>query len=227
MTTPDLDLKTNTRAYALWAPVYDALYTGLLADARTCAVKAAISCGKDILEVGVGTGLSLPEYPAGFEVTGIDLSVEMLAKAQQKVAVKGLKAVVGLSVMDACHLAFPDASFDAVVAQFVLTLVPDPEQALEEWARVLRPGGDIIIANHIGAESGLMAIFEKAVAPLVKKLGWRSEFPLQRIRNWADAHGFEVIEVKKTRPFGYFMVIRLKRRLGWAKAAKKSCTGLT
>ncbi len=213
MTTSDLDLKTNTRAYAVWAPIYDTIYAGLLADARSRAVTAAVSCGRDILEVGVGTGLSLPEYPAETAVTGIDLSPEMLAKAQQKVDAQGLQSVIGLTVMDACHLAFQDASFDAVVAQFVLTLVPDPEQALQEWARVLRPGGEIIIANHIGAEKGPMAVFEKAVAPLAKKLGWRPEFPLQRIRSWAGMHDFEIIEAEKTRPFGYFMVIRLKRRM--------------
>jgi phosphatidylethanolamine/phosphatidyl-N-methylethanolamine N-methyltransferase len=187
------------------------VYTRLLADARAAAVTAAVACGSDILEVGVGTGLSLPEYPGVAAVTGIDLSPHMLAKAQEKVAAQRLTAVRGLSVMDACNLGFADQRFDAVVAQFVLTLVPDPEKALDEFARVMRPGGEIIIANHIGAESGAMAVFEKAVAPLAKKLGWRPEFPLQRIRDWAEAHGFQVVSAEKVWPLGYFMVIRLRR----------------
>ncbi|MCA0422815.1 MAG: class I SAM-dependent methyltransferase [Proteobacteria bacterium] len=207
----DYDLETNVRAYRRWASFYDAVYTGLLAHARRDAVAAAVVCGNEVLEVGVGTGLSLPEYPAHCHVSGCDLSEPMLAKAFEKIERHGLTNVRGLSVMDACHLGFPDQAFDAVVAQFLLTLVPNPEQALDEFARVLRPGGEIIIANHIGAESGPMATFEKAVAPLARTLGWRAEFPLQRIRDWAAARGFTLISARKVKPLGYFMVIRLKR----------------
>lgn len=207
----DYDLETNIRAYKRWAAFYDTVYTKLLAVARREAVNAAVACGPEILEVGVGTGLSLPEYPADARISGCDLSAPMLAKAFEKIAAHGLTNVRGLSVMDACHLGFADRQFDAVVAQFLLTLVPDPEQALDEFARVLKPGGEIIIANHIGAESGAMAQFEKAVAPIARKLGWRAEFPLQRIRDWAQDRGFEMISAKKVKPLGYFMVIRLKQ----------------
>lgn len=209
----DYDLETNTRAYARWAPFYDKVYTGLLATARAEAVQAAVACGTEILEVGVGTGLSLPEYPPHVFVSGCDLSQHMLAKARDKVLAHGLSNVRGLLVMDACNLGFADRQFDAVVAQFLLTLVPSPEQALDEFARVLKPGGEIIIANHIGAESGPMAAFEKAVAPIARKLGWRAEFPLQRIRDWADQRGFEMVAARKVKPLGYFMVIRLRQRV--------------
>ena len=207
----DYDLETNIRAYKRWAAFYDTVYTKLLAVARREAVTAAVTCGSEILEVGVGTGLSLPEYPADARISGCDLSAPMLAKAFEKIAAHGLTNVRGLSVMDACHLGFADGKFDAVVAQFLLTLVPDPEQALGEFARVLKPGGEIIIANHIGAESGPMAHFEKAVAPIARKLGWRAELPLQRIRDWAANNGFEMISAQKVKPLGYFMVIRLRR----------------
>lgn len=207
----DYDLDTNIRAYKRWASFYDTVYTNLLAYARRDAVAAAVACGPEILEVGVGTGLSLPEYPPQCRVSGCDLSEHMLAKAFEKIEAHDLKTVRGLSVMDACNLGFADRQFDAVVAQFLLTLVPSPEQALDEFARVLKPGGEIIIANHIGAESGPMAVFEKTVAPIAKKLGWRAEFPLQRIRDWASDRGFTMISARKVKPLGYFMVIRLKQ----------------
>ena len=207
----DYDLTTNVKAYQLWAPHYDKIYTKLLKGARRQAVAAASACGTEVLEVGVGTGLSLREYPAHVFVTGCDLSEPMLHKADEKVRKHHLRNVRGLSVMDACHLGFADQSFDAVAAQFLLTLVPKPEQALDEFARVLKPDGEIIIANHIGAESGPMAKFEKMAAPLAKKLGWRADFPLQRIRAWAATNGFRVVSADKVWPLGYFMVIRLKR----------------
>ena len=208
----DYDLETNTRAYQRWAPYYDKVYTSLLRVARQEAVKAAVACGPEILEVGVGTGLSLPEYPPHVAVTGCDLSRPMLEKALEKIAAHKLTNVRGLSVMDACHLGFGDGQFDAVVAQFLLTLVPSPEQALGEFARVLRPDGEIVIANHIGAETGPMAAFETLAAPIARKLGWRADFPLQRIRDWAAGNGFEMVEARKVWPLGYFMVIRLRRR---------------
>lgn len=206
----DIDLTTITKAYARWAPVYDAVYARILAAGRREAVAAALGCGRHILEVGVGTGLSLPDYPAGTEVVGVDLSLPMLEKAAEKVRQQRLGAIAGLAVMDACRLGFPDARFDAVVAQFVITLVPDPEAALDEFARVLKPGGEIILVNHIGAEAGPMATFERAVAPLARKMGWRPEFPLGRIRAWAEPRGFRFMEIKRVAPAGFFTVIRMR-----------------
>ena len=87
-----------------------------------------------------------------------------------------LDHVEALAVMDAQHLGFPDDFFDAVVAQYVITAVPDPEAALDEFARVLKPGGEIILVNHIGAESGPRRLFEQGFAPLARRLGWRPEF---------------------------------------------------
>lgn len=207
----DYDLATNVRAYERWAPFYDKVYTGLLAEARSASVRAAVACGPEILEVGLGTGLSLPEFPPGARVSGVDLSPHMLAKAQEKIDQHGLTCVRGLAVMDACNLGFGAGRFDAVSAQFVITLVPDPEQALDEFARVLKPDGEIIVANHIGADSGAMAVFERLAEPFAKKLGWRPNFPLQRIRDWAASRGFTVVSAEKVWPFGYFMVIRLRR----------------
>jgi SAM-dependent methyltransferase len=129
------DLDGQKKVYRIWARFYDKIYVGLLARAQREAVDAAVACGRDILEIGVGTGLTLPYFPADRRVVGVDLSEDMLRVAGQKVAERKLTAVTGLSVMDACRLGLPDEAFNAVTAQFVITLVPDPEQALRAQAR--------------------------------------------------------------------------------------------
>lgn len=206
----DIDLSTIHKAYAKWAPIYDRVYARLLYDGRVEAVKAACDAGVDILEVGCGTGLSLADYPAHMRVTGVDLSPHMLARAAEKVVSQNLIAITGLAVMDACRLGFADASFDAVVGQYMITLVPDAEAALDEFARVLKPGGEIILVNHIGATKGLWAAFERAISPLAKKVGWRTEFQVSRLENWAKANGFEVTKVKPVAPIGFFTLICIK-----------------
>jgi phosphatidylethanolamine/phosphatidyl-N-methylethanolamine N-methyltransferase len=111
--------------------------------------------------------------------------------------------------MDAKNLAFPDSCFDAVVAQYVITAVPDPEATLDEFVRVLKPGGELILANHIGAESGPRRVFELAFAPLARRLGWRPEFPWGRLVNWAAGHGgVTLTEHRPIAPMGHFSLIR-------------------
>ena len=88
--------------------------------------------------------------------------------------------------MDAQHLGFPDGFFDVVVAQYVITTVPDPEAALDEFARVTKPGGEIILVNHLGAESGPRRLFEQGFAPMARRLGWRPEFRWGRLARWAE-----------------------------------------
>jgi phosphatidylethanolamine/phosphatidyl-N-methylethanolamine N-methyltransferase len=203
------DLEGQKAAYRIWARFYDMVYRRLLYPAQKATVDAALACGPDILEIGVGTGLSLPYYPAHARVVGSDLSEDMLRKAQDKVREGDLSHVKLLTAMDATRLGFADASFDAVTAQFVITLVPSPETALDEMARVLRPGGEIVVASRLGAEGGFQARLEEAIAPLVKLVGWSSTFRLSRLAAWAKRHGgFEVVHVKKG---FYFTVVRMKK----------------
>ncbi|MBN8533782.1 MAG: class I SAM-dependent methyltransferase [Rhizobiales bacterium] len=215
----DVSLTTVTKAYEKWAPIYDKFYHKLLQPSQLKAVNAAMENGTRILEVGVGSGLALGYYPRSAEVTGIDLSKPMLHKAVEKIEAQGLSNVTGVAVMDACRLGFRDGTFDAVAGMFMITLVPDAEAALDEFMRVLRPGGEIVLVNHIGAERGPMAAFETVVAPLAKMLGWRANFPLQRLRDWAASRGFEVIEVDPHGPINYFTLIRLKDRRGMSAIA--------
>src|SRR3712207_5504264 len=186
------------KAYARWAPVYDVVYDRLTEPAARCAVEAAMACGPRILEAGVGTGLSLGYYRPGVEVHGVDLSEDMLRRARAKVIRRGLSHVRGLQVMDVCRLGYADETFDAVAAQFLITLVPSPEQALAEFARVLKPGGEIILVNHFGQADGPIARLETAVAPLCSRIGWGSGFNPSRIETWARAAGLS--EVVRERP---------------------------
>ncbi|HEX2554760.1 MAG TPA: class I SAM-dependent methyltransferase [Microvirga sp.] len=201
------------KAYARWAPVYDIVYDKLTEPAARAAVAAAMACGPKVLEAGVGTGLALGYYPTHAEVHGVDLSEDMLRRAQGKVNQRGLSHVKSLRVMDVTRLDFPDATFDAVTAQFLITLVPDPERALDEFARVLRPGGEIILVNHFGQAGGPLARAEELAAPLVKRIGWSSDFKASRIEGWARRNGaVEVVDLKPVFPAGFFKLMRVRKR---------------
>ncbi len=220
----DLDKRGVERAYALWAPIYDFVFGKVFAPGRNEAIIAAERrCGPHggrILEVGVGTGISLPDYNPVNRIVGVDLSEPMLRKAQERVAAQALAYVDGLSVMDAERMALPDQSFDVVVAQFVITTVPHPEETLDEFTRVLKPGGEIILVNHIGAESGPRRIFELCFSPIARRLGWRPEFSFSRLSNWVARHGgVEVIERRPLPPLGNFTLIRFARLAAGQKAA--------
>jgi phosphatidylethanolamine/phosphatidyl-N-methylethanolamine N-methyltransferase len=165
-----------------------------------------------VLDVGVGTGLSLSDYSPTTKVCGVDISEPMLRRAQQRVREQKLLNVETLAVMDAKHLAFADNFFDAVVAQYVITAVPDPEATLDDFVRVLKPGGELILVNHIGAESGLRRLSELAFAPLARRLGWRPEFPWARLAAWEKAHGgVSLAERRPMPPLGHFSLIRYRK----------------
>lgn len=205
----DIDKATVTKAYARWAPVYDLVFGRVFETGRKSSIAAAERIGGRILEVGVGTGISLPDYSRKNTLVGIDISEPMLLKAKERVKQFNLTNVEALSVMDVSHLGFPDASFDVVVAQYVITAVPDPEAALNEFARVLKPGGEMILVNHISAESGLRRAFELGFAPIARRLGWRPEFEWARLQRWVDAHpDMRVIDRTPMPPLGHFSMIR-------------------
>src|SRR6202008_906216 len=134
-----------------------------------------------VLEVGVGTGLSLPRYRRDLEIVGIDLSPEMLQKARERVVSARLTNVTGLHEMDAGDLKFPDDSFDTVVAMYVMTVVPDPEKVMRELSRACRPGGNVLIVNHFSAEDGMRGWVERRMAPFADKLGWHPVFDVDRV----------------------------------------------
>ena len=196
-------------AYGRWAPIYDLVFGPVFRRGRTTAVQAAARVGGRILEVGVGTGLSLASYPRTCLVVGIDISEPMLAKAQARVDRQKLDNVESIMVMDAEALQYPDASFDVVVAQYVVTAIPNPESALNEFLRVVRSGGEIILTSRIGAEKGLRSVLERWMMPMTSRLGWRTEFPMARYERWAaNSDAVRLVERRPLPPYGHFSLIR-------------------
>jgi phosphatidylethanolamine/phosphatidyl-N-methylethanolamine N-methyltransferase len=196
-------------AYDRWAPVYDLVFGPVFQRGRNAAIEAAEKIGGRILEVGVGTGISLRAYSPKNRIVGVDISESMLEKAKARVAELRLKHVEQLAVMDAGKLDFPDNSFDVVVAQYVVTTVPKPEAALDEFARVLKPGGEIILLSRVSDENGLRRSIEHMVAPAARRLGWRTEFGWERYLAWLSrTPHIELLERRPTPPFGHFSLIR-------------------
>ena len=207
--TSDLNRNAVIKIYARWAPVYDLVFGSVFENARRMAVEASERVGGRILEVGVGTGISLPYYSANCRVVGIDIAEPMLQVARRRVVADGLAHVERLELMDAEDLKFPDASFDVVAAQYVVNTVPNPETALDEFLRVLRPGGELVIVNRVGATTGSRRAFEHAFQPIAQRLGWRSKFPWERFERWVvRARGAYLIERRPVPPFGHFSLIR-------------------
>jgi phosphatidylethanolamine/phosphatidyl-N-methylethanolamine N-methyltransferase len=199
------------KAYAGWAPYYDVVFGAVCAAGREAAVLAAERVGGRILEVGVGTGISLEKYSRRNRIVGIDLSEPMLRRAKARVRKHRLANVETLAVMDAERLGFADGFFDVVVAQFVITTVPDPETALDEFARVVKPDGEIVLVNHLGAEAGPRRDLERGLAPLARRLGWRLEFPFARLAAWAENAGVRLLERRPVQPLGHFTLMRFRK----------------
>ena len=206
-----LDQNEVEQAYARWAPVYDVVFGAVFASGRAAAIQAAERVGGRILEVGVGTGISLPDYAKKNRLVGVDICEPMLRKAKERVETQGLSHVEMLALMDGTRLAFADASFDVVVAQFVITTVPDPEKTLDEFARVVRPGGEIVLVNHFATEAEPLRTLERGFAPLARRLGWRPEFPFRRLAEWSKRAGLPLLERRQTPPLGLFSLLRFAK----------------
>lgn len=196
-----------TRSYARWAPIYDLTFGAATGRGRARAARYISARGGKVLEVGVGTGLALQHYGRNLDVTGIDFSAEMLAKAREKVDRMRLAQVRNLSRMDARHLDFPDASFDTVTAMHVLSVVPEPERVLAEMARVTRPGGEVVVVGHFKRDRGMLARLERIAAPFENLLGWHSDFEKARV---LGEPSLTVAEERAFPPFGMmtFLVLR-------------------
>jgi phosphatidylethanolamine/phosphatidyl-N-methylethanolamine N-methyltransferase len=204
-----LDAAAVLRAYARWAPVYDISF-GLIADSgRRQAVDHINNRRGRVLEVGVGTGISLPHYKRELKITAIDLSPEMLRRARKRVDDGYLDNVEAVLEMDAGALGFADESFDIVVAMYVMTVVPDPDRVMAELERVCAPGGEVIIVNHFSQEEGLRGWLERRLAPAAATLGWRPEFPIETVMT---RDRLRLVEKRALKPFGLFTMLRFARQ---------------
>ena len=173
-----MDYETINRAYAILSPVYDFLFDKIFYPGRVAAIDLLeIQPGNRVLEVGVGTGLNLPLYSRDCNVMGIDISKEMLRKAEERVLTLGM-VNTKLMVMDGSKLAFPDDSFDRVIATYVISAVPDPVKTLLEMRRVCKPSGHLVILNHFKSENPVIGMFERLLAPVCTKIGFNTELKL-------------------------------------------------
>jgi phosphatidylethanolamine/phosphatidyl-N-methylethanolamine N-methyltransferase len=198
------------KAYRRWAPFYDATFGRLVEAGVKQTVERANGFSGRLLEVGVGTGLALPHYGAQLDVTGIDLSSDMLDRARARVKKRKQSNISALIEMNAEALDFPDCSFDITVAMYVLTVVPNPQQVMHELARVTRPGGTVLITNHFSVAGGVRGAIEKAMAKHAKKLGWRPEFPIDTV---LVSEALRLVSIREVKPMGFFTLLEF-RKLG-------------
>ena len=215
-----MELPVIEKVYRRYAKRYD-FYFGALFQPGRKAVINRMHCqpGERILEVGVGTGLSLPLYPSGVQVTGIDISEAMLARARARAARDQLEQVTALLRMDAEHMDFRDDRFDKVVAMYVVSVVPSPAQLVAEMRRVCRPGGELYIVNHFQHAHPLVAGIERLLAPLSRLLGFHPDFPLE---NFLQETGLEVSERIPVNALGYWTLLRARNnKVPTATAARK------
>ncbi|HXP74899.1 MAG TPA: class I SAM-dependent methyltransferase [Stellaceae bacterium] len=201
-----MELHDTLRTYRLFAGSYDVVFGPIFHPGRKAAVEVANDRPHQrILEVGVGTGLSLPHFRKDARVTGIDVSKEMLAKARRRVERDGLKQVEALQEMDAEAMSFEDDAFDAVLALYVASVVPNPARFVAEMRRVCKPGGAVVIVNHFTSANPAMRWLEKRLAPLAGKIGFHADFPLD---TFLAAGRLRVRETRPSNMFGYWKLLR-------------------
>ncbi len=203
-----MEIEAIRAAYRRYARIYDAVFGPILHPGRKQIIDA-LNCrpGETILEVGVGTGLSLPLYPGNVKVTGIDISTEMLEKARARVDEGGLSQVQAVLEMDAEDLRFPDSNFDKVVAMYVVSVVSDPSRVVEEMRRVCKPGGEIFIVNHFRARNPVIRLLEGLLSPLAKLVGFHPDLALEDL---LEKTRLDVVDIRSTNLFGYWKVLRCR-----------------
>lgn len=204
-----MDTEKVTKVYSVYSGFYDVLFGKIFHNSRAAAIDLlALKSGDRILEVGVGTGLSLPLYPRNCSVIGIDLTRPMLEQGAKKIKRLGLDHVY-LQQMDATYMAFRDNLFDAVVAAYVMSTVPNPRAVLAEMIRVCRPGGRIVLLNHFSNGNRLVSRVEKTISPFCTRIGFRSDLSLESLLNETS---LDVEQNLKVNPFNYWHIVQCVNR---------------
>ena len=208
LSAASVDRDVAERLYDRIASVYNALFGRILHPGRVEAVRELmLQPGDEVLEVGIGTGLTATLYPPECRIVGIDLSEPMLREAARHVESRG-RTNVRLWRMDATTLAFPDESFDVVYAAYVISVVPDPVAALKEMCRVCRVGGQIVLLNHFLSTNPILSVLERWISPLTAHAGFRSDLDLSVLLAQA---GLVPISVKKVNTPRIWSLVRCTR----------------
>ena len=204
-----LEKRQVQRAYEYWAPAYDFIFDWIFAPGREAAIRQLeLTRQHSVLEVGIGTGLNLPLYPATCRLTGIDLSQEMLDKAVERVQTLTMPDVT-LKVMDATSMDFGDNEFDRALATYTISAVPDPVAVLREMRRVVKPDGIIVILNHFRSERRYTGWLEDLVAPVCTRLGWKSNLAMAPL---LEQVGLVPELVKKVNMFNGWRLVKCVNR---------------
>jgi phosphatidylethanolamine/phosphatidyl-N-methylethanolamine N-methyltransferase len=196
-TVQAMEKSSIKKIYASYSRIYDYIFRRWFYPRQEHVIRSlSLQEGQRVLDLGVGTGLSLPLYPRNVHVTGVDLSDSMLREAQRKVRQEDLDHVTLLE-MDAGQLAFADDAFDVVIAAFVISVVPDPIQVISEIKRVSRSEGKIVIINHFQSHNKLIARIERWLSPLCQKIGWRSDLALEYLVHYAGLSVKQIYSLNK------------------------------
>jgi phosphatidylethanolamine/phosphatidyl-N-methylethanolamine N-methyltransferase len=205
-----VDSRRVERVYAKLARIYDAAFDWALGPGRRVAVTALpVQTGDRVLEVGVGTGLSLPYYPEDCHLSGIDISEAMLDQARERADELGRRNI-DLRLMDARELSYPDATFDHVLAPYVISVVPEPKRVMAEIRRVCKPGGTVMVVNHFHSESSWFLRWgERLLTPASQWIGFRLDEPMVNV---TEAPGLDTVRIERVNLFGLWRMIELQRR---------------
>ncbi len=191
--------------YRWYAPFYDLLFGYVLESGRIELAKTvAASSPQRLLEVGVGTGLSLLHCPPEVIAFGIDISIDMLRHAQSAIASEHPDNAA-LVCADAELLPFPDASFDCITLPYVLSVTPDPERLMTELRRVCTPGGQILIVNHFEG-AGVWQVAERLMAPLADRVGFRSTMTMDTL----ESPMWQIMSVRNVNLFGLSKLVEIR-----------------
>lgn len=193
------------KVYNRYSSFYDLIFGKVFQSGREMAPTLLdLFPGAKLLEVGVGTGLSIPLLPKNVAITGIDLSQKMLDQARKRVQAIGADNVE-LIKMDAMHLDFPDSTFDRVLAAYFISAVPDPGGVLREMRRVCKPGGYLVFLNHFRSERPLVGFLEKLISPLCYRIGFRTDLNLYQLMGSA---GLSIETLEEIDFLGHWKAVR-------------------
>ena len=167
------------KAYERLAKVYDFAFGAILHSGRERAMRAIPTDRRlRVLEIGIGTALTVPEYPDNCKIIGLDFSAAMLSQARKRIASLGVVERVALLQGDAAHLPFGDNDFDIVFAPYVMSVVTDPLGVGREANRVCRPDGRVVLLNHFRSERPALAALDRVWSPLTRYVGFRTDLQL-------------------------------------------------
>ncbi len=206
-----MDTSSVQAAYARWARVYDRTFGFLVGGVRRRAIELMeLEPGDRAIEVGVGTGLSLPMMPEGCRLVGVDFSRPMLEGALTRLRRDPIPADAALVEADGTSLPFADGTFDAALAPFVVSAAPDPVALLHDMLRVCRSGARLVVVNHFSSPNPLLAKLERGASAVTSRLlGFHADFPLEPL---FDEAGIEIDHIERTSTLGGWYTVTFTRR---------------